>query len=63
MSDRLTNERNILNRVVSDTALADSIEILIYRLNTAILEATEASEAIQNSGVIRAFSKKDKNGE
>jgi len=61
VSNNLQNQNNALNKLISDTAFADSLEILLFRLNTGVMEATEAAEAIQNSGVIRAFSKdKDK---
>lgn len=60
VSYKLNTEDNVLNKFIADTTFTDSLEVMINRLNQGILEATEASEAIQRSGIIRMFSKKEK---
>jgi phospholipid/cholesterol/gamma-HCH transport system substrate-binding protein len=57
-SHKLNDNENALSKFISDTTFADSLEILLYELNTGIREVTRSSEAIQNSGLIRMFSKK-----
>jgi len=57
VSTKLNNKDNALNKFIADTAFADSVEVLLLRLNTGVIEVTEASEALQRSGLIRAFSK------
>ncbi len=52
--------KSIFNKLISDSTFADSLELTIQRLNKGIMEATEASEAIQRSGLIRMFSREDK---
>jgi len=57
-SHRLTDNDNALSRLIADTAFADSLEFFMHQLNTGIREVTRSSEAIQNSGLIRLFSRK-----
>ena len=60
ISTRMNYSNSVFNRLISDSALSDTLDILLYRLNQGVIEATEASEAIQNSGIIRMFSKDEK---
>jgi phospholipid/cholesterol/gamma-HCH transport system substrate-binding protein len=60
LAERLNNDSSALNLLIDDPAFADSLKILIHRLNTGMLEATDAADAIQRSGLIRLFSKKEK---
>ncbi|MBN1599182.1 MAG: MCE family protein [Bacteroidales bacterium] len=60
VSIKLNNERNALSKFIADTAFADSLEVLLDRANTGVVEVTKASEALQRSGVVRAFSKNEK---
>jgi phospholipid/cholesterol/gamma-HCH transport system substrate-binding protein len=57
-SHHLNDEENALSHFIADTAFADSLEIFLNQLNLGIREVTRSSEAIQNSGLIRMFSKK-----
>jgi phospholipid/cholesterol/gamma-HCH transport system substrate-binding protein len=61
-SKRLNDNENALSRFVADTAFADSLELFLYELNTGVREVTRSSEAIQNSGLIRMFSRKKRAG-
>ncbi len=60
LADKMNNDSSALNLLIDDPTFADSLEILIQRLNRGIVEATEAADAVQRSGLIRAFSKKKK---
>lgn len=64
LTGKLNRDSTALDLFINDTTFADSLEIMMYRLNTGIEEATKAAEAVQNSGLIRLFSKdKDKKKE
>ena len=43
-----------------DSIFADSLDIALRNLNETLIEIREASEALQHSGMVRAFSKKSK---
>jgi phospholipid/cholesterol/gamma-HCH transport system substrate-binding protein len=53
----LNNDSSVLQLFINDPAFADSMQHMLYRLETGIEEATEAAESIQRSGLIRMFSK------
>jgi phospholipid/cholesterol/gamma-HCH transport system substrate-binding protein len=53
----LNNDSSALHLFISDEEFADSLQHLLYRLEIGIDEATRAAESIQNSGLIRMFSK------
>lgn len=53
----LNNDSSALHLFLSDDAFADSLQHLLYRLDVGIEEATKAAESLQNSGLIRMFSK------
>jgi phospholipid/cholesterol/gamma-HCH transport system substrate-binding protein len=57
LTERLASDSSSLNLFIEDPAFADSLEILLFRINKGVVEATKASEAIQRSGLIRMFSK------
>ena len=64
LTARLNRDSTALGLLIDDPSFADSLEVMIQRLNTGIIEATEAAEAIQRSGLIRLFSKdKEKENE
>jgi phospholipid/cholesterol/gamma-HCH transport system substrate-binding protein len=58
--EKMNYSESVFNKLISDSAFVDSVDITMQRLNKGIIEATEASEAIQRSGLIRMFSKKKK---
>jgi phospholipid/cholesterol/gamma-HCH transport system substrate-binding protein len=60
VSQKLNNENNALNKFIDDPAFADSVDVMLDNLNEGIIEVTKASKALQRSGLVRAFSKKDK---
>lgn len=61
LTTKLNSDSSALDLFIDDTEFADSLEIMLFRLNRGIEEATRASESIHKSGLIRMFSKdKDK---
>jgi phospholipid/cholesterol/gamma-HCH transport system substrate-binding protein len=60
LAERLNSDSSALNLLIDDPVFADSLKILLDRLNTGVVEATDAADAIQRSGLIRLFSKKKK---
>ncbi len=60
MTDALNNDSSALNLLIDDPSFADSLEVMIERLNIGIIEATQAAEAVQRSGIIRLGGKKKK---
>lgn len=60
MTAALNNDSSALNLLIDDPSFADSLEVMIERLNIGIIEATEAAEAVQRSGIIRLGGKKRK---
>jgi phospholipid/cholesterol/gamma-HCH transport system substrate-binding protein len=53
----LNNDSSALGLLINNPGFADSLQLTLERLNTGIIEATEAAEAVQRSGLIRLFSK------
>ncbi len=58
LAEKLNSDSSALNLLINDAAFADSLELFLKNLNTGVIEATEAADAIQRSGLIRLFSKK-----
>lgn len=60
VSMKLNDERNALHKFIADTAFADSVELLLNRVNEGIIEVTAAAETLQNSRLLGGSSKKNK---
>jgi phospholipid/cholesterol/gamma-HCH transport system substrate-binding protein len=58
--EKINSGSGLINKLLTDSAFADSIDMAITRLNRGIISATEASENIKRSKIIRLFSKKPK---
>ncbi len=58
LADKLNNDSSALNLLINDPSFADSLDLFLDRLNKGVIEATEAADALQRSGLIRLFSKK-----
>ena len=54
---KLNNDSSALNLFINENDFADSLKLLLIRLNVGVEEATKAAESIQKSGLIRMFSK------
>ena len=63
LADKLNNDSSALSMLIDDPVFADSLQLLINRINTGVIEATEAADAVQRSGLIRLFSKKKEKAE
>jgi len=57
VSEKINNENNALHKFIDDETFADSVNFTLQNLNRGIIEITEAAEALQRSGLVRAFSK------
>ncbi len=58
VAEKLNNDSSALNLFINDPEFADSLKIFLDRLNSGVIEAADAADAIQRSGLIRLFSKK-----
>ena len=58
LAEKLNSDSSALNLLINDPAFADSLKLFLNNLNTGVIEATDAADAIQRSGLIRLFSKK-----
>ena len=59
ITDKINSGKGVINKLLVDSVFADSLDITLQHLNTTIIEVQEASEALQRSGLVRAFSKKE----
>ena len=57
LTARLNNDSSALHLFIDDNDFSDSLQLLLFRLDEGIEEATKAAESIQKSGLIRMFSK------
>ncbi len=62
ITDKVNSGKGLINKLLTDSAFADSVDMAVTRLNRGIVSATEASETISKSRMIRLFSKKKKPG-
>ena len=58
ITNKVNSGKGLINKLLTDSAFADSVDVAITRLNRGIVSATEASETIKKSRIIRLFSKK-----
>jgi phospholipid/cholesterol/gamma-HCH transport system substrate-binding protein len=57
-TETMNTGQGVLNKMLVDSAFADSLDVALENLNTTLIELQKASEAVQQSGMIRAFSRK-----
>ena len=62
ITEKVNSGNGLINKLLTDSAFADSVDVAISRLNRGIMSATEASETIKKSRIIRLFSKKKRAG-
>lgn len=58
ITEKINSGNGLINKLLTDSAFAGSVDTTFSRLNKGIVSATEASEAIKKSRMIRLFSKK-----
>ncbi len=59
ITDKINNGKGVINKFLVDSVFADSLDITLQQLNETIIEVEAASVALQRSGLVRAFSKKE----
>jgi len=60
VTEKINSGKGVINKLLVDSVFADSIDVTLQQLNETIIEVKKASEALQRSGLVRAFSKKEK---
>jgi phospholipid/cholesterol/gamma-HCH transport system substrate-binding protein len=58
ITEKMNNGNGAFHKLLVDSVFADSLDITVHNLNETIIEVKAASEALQKSGLVRAFSKK-----
>ena len=57
-TETMNSGQGMVNKMLVDSAFADSLDVALQNLNKTLIELQLASEAIQQSGMVRAFSRK-----
>ncbi len=57
-TETMNTGQGMVNKMLVDSAFADSLDVALQNLNKTLIELQTASEAIQKSGMVRAFSRK-----
>jgi phospholipid/cholesterol/gamma-HCH transport system substrate-binding protein len=57
-TETMNSGQGTVNKMLVDSAFADSLDVALQNLNHTLIELRKASKAIQQSGMIRAFSRK-----
>jgi len=57
-TETMNSGQGVLNKMLVDSAFADSLDVALQNLNKTLIELQIASEAVQQSGMVRAFSRK-----
>jgi len=57
-TETMNSGQGMINKMLVDSAFADSLDVALQNLNKTLIELQLASEAVQKSGMVRAFSRK-----
>jgi phospholipid/cholesterol/gamma-HCH transport system substrate-binding protein len=60
LTETMNEGQGAFNKMLVDSVFADSLDVTLRNLNETLIEVRKASEALQHSGMVRAFSKKSK---
>ena len=60
LTTTMNTGEGVFNKMLVDSTFADSLDVALHNLNATLIEIRKASEALQYSGFVRAFSKKAK---
>ncbi|HEC44450.1 MAG TPA: MCE family protein [Bacteroides sp.] len=60
LTETMNEGQGAFNKMLVDSVFADSLDVALRNLNETLIEVRKASEALQHSGMVRAFSKKSK---
>jgi phospholipid/cholesterol/gamma-HCH transport system substrate-binding protein len=58
VTDKMNTGPGVFNKLLVDSVFADSLDILVHNLNETIIEVKKTSEALQQSRLLKAFSRK-----
>ncbi len=58
LTETMNTGQGVFNKMLVDSTFADSLDLALQNLNEALVEIRKASEALQYSGMVRAFSRK-----
>jgi phospholipid/cholesterol/gamma-HCH transport system substrate-binding protein len=57
-TETMNTGQGMVNKMLVDSAFADSLDLALQNLNKTLTELQSAAEAVQQSGMVRAFSRK-----
>lgn len=57
-TETMNTGQGVFNKMLVDSVFADSLDVALQNLNKTLIELQLASEAVQRSGMVRAFSRK-----
>ncbi|MBN1187736.1 MAG: MCE family protein [Bacteroidales bacterium] len=60
ITEMISTGHGTINKLLTDSIFADSLQIVISKLNRSLDEVAEAADAVEQSWIIRVFSKKKK---
>ena len=60
LTETMNTGKGTFNKFLVDSVFADSLDVALRNLNETLIEIRKASESLQHSGMVRAFSKKSK---
>jgi phospholipid/cholesterol/gamma-HCH transport system substrate-binding protein len=60
LTETMNTGEGVFSKMLVDSTFADSLDVALHNLNQTLIEIRKASEALQYSGMVRAFSKKAK---
>ncbi len=60
LTSTMNTGQGTFSKMLVDSVFADSLDIALRNLNKTLIEVRKASESLQHSGMVRAFSKKSK---
>ncbi|MFC2115439.1 MlaD family protein [Bacteroidota bacterium] len=60
LTETMNTGQGTFNKMLVDSVFADSLDIALRNLNETLIEVRKASESLQHSGMVRAFSRKSK---
>ena len=60
ITEMMNTGHGTINKLLTDSVFADSLQIVLSKLNRSLDEVSEAADAVEQSWIIRIFSKKNK---
>ena len=60
LTETMNEGQGAFNKMLVDSVFADSLDVALRNLNETLIEVRKASEALQHSGMVRAFSRRSR---